>query len=74
MVRDSNQLNIRVDEEIKKAFIRKAKEEGTTATDLLVNYMKQYLGILPNSPSDEMAEMKKRLLKLEQVVLGESAA
>jgi len=39
--RDSNQLNIRVEEEIKKEFIQKAKADGTSATEILVTYMKQ---------------------------------
>ena len=42
--RNSNQLTIRVKEEIKKEFILKAKANGTNATELLVTYMKQYLG------------------------------
>jgi seryl-tRNA synthetase len=39
------QLNIRVAAELKEAFIQKAKEDGTTATDLIVGFMKQYLEI-----------------------------
>ncbi len=39
------QLNIRVPVELKEAFIQKAKEDGTTATDLIVGFMQQYLGV-----------------------------
>ncbi|MCV3214715.1 hypothetical protein OGM63_14520 [Plectonema radiosum NIES-515] len=78
---DSDQLNIRVEEQIKKDFIHKAREEGTTATDLLVNYMKQYLGLstkkdvelvkLEQKFEKELKERDERLIKLEQIVLGE---
>lgn len=43
------QLNIRVPAELKEAFIAKAKENGTTATDLIVGFMEQYLGIDSNT-------------------------
>ena len=46
-----NQLNIRVDAELKRAFIERAKTEGTSATELLVGYMKQYLGIPSDRPT-----------------------
>lgn len=69
-----DQLNLRVDAEIKKAFIAKAKENGTTATHLIVDFMKEYLGLAPSQSSDEIAEMKQRLAKLEQLVMGELAA
>jgi hypothetical protein len=39
------QLNIRVSVELKEAFIAKAKEDGTSATDLIIGFMQQYLGI-----------------------------
>ncbi len=74
MAYGSDQLNIRVDKEIKKAFIEKAKENGTTATDLLVNYMKEYLGLASGGSSEEIGDLRQRLLKLEQLVMGESAA
>lgn len=41
----AGQLNIRVDDELKRAFIDKAKADGSTATDLLVGFMRQYLGL-----------------------------
>lgn len=39
------QLNIRVPVELKEAFIAKAKQDGTSATDLIIGFMQQYLGI-----------------------------
>jgi|GEM_PF-3392359 transcriptional regulator NrdR family protein len=56
MPRDSNQLNIRVDEDIKKAFILKAKEKNTSATELLVSFMKKYLGMEEKGVDDEKLE------------------
>lgn len=82
MARDSNQLNIRVEEDIKKEFIQKAKENGTTATDLLVTYMKQYLGKQLKSSEEEwlpkleekleerLASFEKEMLTKLQVALG----
>ncbi|HEY9874499.1 MAG TPA: hypothetical protein V6D12_13745 [Candidatus Obscuribacterales bacterium] len=51
MATKPDQLNIRVDLELKQAFIQKAKENETSATDLLVNFMKQYLGMEVKNPS-----------------------
>jgi hypothetical protein len=62
------QLNIRVDQELKEAFIAKAKENGTTATDLIVGFMQQYLGIEPKKPVIGLASthIDSRLSELEQ--------
>jgi len=51
MATKPDQLNIRVDLELKQAFIQKAKENETSATDLLVNFMKQYLGMEVKNPN-----------------------
>jgi len=77
------QLNIRVDQELKEAFIAKAKEDGTTATDLIVGFMQQYLGIEPTKPvagfssveiDSRLSELEKRLSEriaaLEEVLPG----
>jgi predicted HicB family RNase H-like nuclease len=37
------QLNIRIDDDLKEAFIKKAKENNSSATELLIEYMKYYL-------------------------------
>ncbi len=62
------QLNIRVPLELKEAFIQKAKEDGTTATDLIIGFMQQYLGIEPSKPVAGLAsvDIDKRLSELEQ--------
>jgi antitoxin component of RelBE/YafQ-DinJ toxin-antitoxin module len=67
------QLNIRIDEELKEAFIKKAKERNTSATELLIEYMKQYLATPYKNESQKIEELEKRLVKVEQV-LGELAA
>lgn len=62
------QLNIRVPLELKEAFIEKAKADGTTATDLIIGFMQQYLGIETRS-SVQVAiptDIENRLSELEQ--------
>jgi predicted nucleic acid-binding Zn-ribbon protein len=70
------QLNIRVPVELKEAFIQKAKEDGTTATDLIVGFMQQYLGIESKSKlaSVNTAEIDTRLSELEQRLSDRIAA
>lgn len=65
------QLNIRIDADLKEAFIQKAKENGTTATDLIVRFIQQYLGLESDrlaaaavdssAIQQQMAEIEKRL-------------
>lgn len=50
MPASSEQFNFRVDSELKEAFIKKARDNGTTASELLVGFMQQYLGIESRSP------------------------
>lgn len=61
------QLNIRVPLELKEAFIEKAKADGTTATDLIIGFMQQYLGIETRSPVQVAipVDIDSRLLELE---------
>ena len=75
------QLNLRVPAELKEAFIRKAKEDGTTATDLIVGFMQQYLGIQTTKPvlglatpevDNRLSELERRLSVLEQAQPGKS--
>lgn len=70
------QLNIRVPVELKEAFIEKAKEDGTTATDLIIGFMQQYLGIEPKKPSVGLAspEIDNRLADLEERLSARIAA
>jgi len=80
---NTSQLNIRVPAELKEAFIQKAKEDGTTATDLIVGFMQQYLGVKPMQPvagvnaveiDTRLSELEKRLsdriAALEEVLPG----
>lgn len=67
------QLNIRIDDALKEAFIRKAREHNTNATELLIEYMKQYLATPYQDESQKIEELEQRLVKVEQV-LGELAA
>jgi hypothetical protein len=62
------QLNIRVSPDLKEAFIQKAKENGTTATDLIVGFMEQYLGIEPKKSVQTIisTDIDNRLSELEQ--------
>jgi hypothetical protein len=71
----SGQLNIRVDDELKRAFIDKAKVDNTTATDLLVGFMRQYLGLEthPNSAIDS-AEIEATIIKRLDIRLADSEA
>lgn len=60
----SGQLNIRVDDELKRAFIDKAKADSTTATDLLVGFMRQYLGLeTPQKSAIDKAEIEATIIK-----------
>ena len=70
------QLNIRVSLKLKEAFIQKAKEDGTTATDLIVGFMQQYLGIEPKKPvaGVNAVDIDSRLSELEQRLSARIAA
>lgn len=43
----SNQLNIRCPADLKTRFIKAAKENGTSASDLIIDFMQRYLGEAP---------------------------
>ena len=58
------QFNIRLDLDLKEAFFNKAREQGTTATNLIIGWIKEYLGIQPaNIPSTALEE---RIAALEE--------
>ncbi|MBG1268496.1 hypothetical protein [Nostoc sp. WHI] len=67
-----SRLNIRISPEIKDAFYQKVKEEGKNATDVLLDLIEQYLG--NKAESGDIVELKHRVAKLEELVLGETAA
>ncbi|MGH2412267.1 MAG: hypothetical protein ACRDEA_00930 [Microcystaceae cyanobacterium] len=72
------QMNFRISEEKKDAFIKKAKEEGTSASRLILDFIDGYLGI--SSKADEIANIKQKVAELEEFkdraekILGELAA
>ncbi len=67
-----SRLNIRISPEKKDAFYQKVKYEGKNATDVLIDLIDQYLG--NKVESGEILELRQRVEKLEEVVLGETAA
>lgn len=71
------QLNIRVDSELKKTFIERAKADGTTATELIVGFMQQYLGIESSRSNVAVVDsgaIQAQILELEQRLLERIAA
>jgi hypothetical protein len=72
------QMNFRIPEEKKVAFLNKAKANGTSASKLLLEFIDSYLGI--SAKSDEIDSIKKKVAELEEFkeraekILGELAA
>ncbi len=67
-----SRLNIRISPEKKEAFYEKVKQEGKNATDVLIDLIDQYLGV--STESGDILELRQRVEKLEEVLLGETAA
>ncbi|MBD2505069.1 hypothetical protein [Anabaena azotica] len=65
-------INIRITPEKKEAFYEKVKQEGKNATDVLIELIDQYLG--NRDESSDIVELRQRVAKLEELVLGETAA
>lgn len=59
------QMNFRIPEEKKVAFLKKAKANGTSGSKVLLEFIDSYLGISLNS-SDEIDSIKKRIALLEE--------
>lgn len=67
-------LTIRLEEAKRKALQDKAKKEGKKVTDVLIDFIDQYLG---HKETDKVAQLEKRMERLEGILeeqLGESAA
>lgn len=74
-------LTIRIDESKRKQLHDKAKKEGKTATDVMIELIDSYLGI---SKGDKVSQLEERIAGLEKKLgervarleekLGESAA
>ena len=62
------QLNIRIDDELNSAFIEKSRKNNTSPHQLLIKYIKQYLETPHKGESQKIEELKKRLLKVEQIL------
>lgn len=62
------QLNIRIDDELNSAFIKKSRKNNTSATELLIKYIKQYLATPHKGESHYIEELEKRLLKVEKIL------
>ncbi len=62
------QFNFRVEAELKKAFLQKARDNGTTASELLVGFIQEYVGVTSSSnvQAVEIAEINTRLSELEK--------
>ncbi|MEH2201144.1 hypothetical protein [Nostoc sp.] len=73
------QMNFRIPEEKKDAFIKKAKASGTSASRLLLEFIDSYLGLSPKN-DEEIENIKKKVAELEEwreraeTILGELAA
>jgi hypothetical protein len=73
------QMNFRIPQDKKVAFLKKAKANGTSASRLLLEFIDSYLGISPTS-DDEIDSIKKKVAELEEFkeraekILGELAA
>ncbi len=66
-------INIRIAPEKKDAFLQKVKLEGKNVTDVLIDLIDQYVGNKAEA-GGEILELKQRVQKLEEMVLGETAA
>lgn len=73
------QMNFRIPEEKKEAFLKKARDNSTSASRLLLEFIDNYLGISPLE-NDEIVSIKKKVAELEEFkertekILGELAA
>jgi len=73
-----SRLTIRLEEEIRKAFRAKVETQGKTVTDVLVEFINQYLE--SESPQEriyDVSHIEQRVQRLESLVeqcLGELAA
>ncbi|MEH2138601.1 type II toxin -antitoxin system TacA 1-like antitoxin [Nostoc sp.] len=65
-------INIRISPERKDALLQKVKDEGKNVTDVLVDLIDRYVG--NKVETGEILELRQRVQKLEEVVLGEIAA
>lgn len=61
------QFNIRLDLDLKEAFFEKARSQGTNATELIIGWIKEYLGLHPASTAgDRLTALENRIAALEE--------
>jgi hypothetical protein len=73
-----SRLTIRLEEEIRKAFRAKVEAQGKTVTDVLAEFIKEYLeSEPPQEKTYDVAQIEQRVQRLESLVeqcLGELVA
>jgi hypothetical protein len=73
-----SRLTIRLEEETRKAFRAKAEAQGKTVTDVLLEFIKEYLeSETPEEKTHNVAQIEQRVQRLESLIercLGELAA
>ncbi|MCC5640341.1 hypothetical protein LC593_31815 [Nostoc sp. CHAB 5844] len=67
-----DRIIFRVNGELKKICEEKAKLEGRRLTDVLKSYLEAYAAEMPETA--KINELEQRLIKLEEKLMGESAA
>ncbi len=69
-----SQMNFRISAEKKEAFKKYAEEHNTSASKLILEFIDSCLGIVPTKEQTDLTEVRERLSRLENLVMGESAA
>ncbi|MDF5725055.1 MAG: hypothetical protein PUP91_32315 [Rhizonema sp. PD37] len=66
-----SRINVRIPPDKKDAFQKKVESQGKKVTDVVLEMIEQYL---QDETPVHVTDLAKRLEKLEQKILGESAA
>ncbi len=66
-----SRINVRIPPEKKDAFQRKVESQGKKVTDVILEMIEQYL---KEETPIQVIDLAKRVERLEQEILGESAA
>jgi hypothetical protein len=76
---NETQMNFRIDKDKKKAFYEKVKADGANASQILLKFIDEYLGVSPIN-YEEIDGLKQKIADLEdfrdrtEKILGELAA
>ena len=68
---EASNLTIRIPSETKEAFKKKAEQEGRTATEVLMQFITEYI---EKQEAPKQASLEKRMTRLEQIVEGKLEA